>query len=274
MALWKVWIALVGLLVCSVATAQDESKGPSDAELIAGVSRSIVMVEHTFRYDNGEAPEAEPAGMAYRGAEGDMEPDWATLITEERPAERMGYLIAPDLVLTVDPLVDPRFVEKIEVRAGDSRIGAHAEGYAVGQNAMLLRLDAPMVGVEPLEFDAGAEGPFKAVFGRFGNGRWWLTVGPADGQTVVGQPGPAYQVVMWPSLIVSASGTPVSASFNGGAGGRWLVAEGAGGLGVGAGAGVRERGRGGEGGGGCGSAAGGAAVPQSRAAGAERVLWV
>lgn len=219
--------AAVGVLVAasaaSVVLGQDGDEGLSSAELIEGVRASVVMVEHTFRYDNGEAPEMDLAGLAYRAAEGEMEADWSSLITQERPAERMGFVIAPDLVLTVDPLVHGRFIERVEVRDGDRRIGARAEAYAIEENAVLLRLDEPLAGAEALRFDVEAAGPFRAVSVRWGNGRWWLYAGPTDGQTIIGQPGPEYDVVPWPSLIVAADGTAVSACFDGGleADGSW-----------------------------------------------------
>ncbi|HZW08521.1 MAG TPA: hypothetical protein VFF69_01330 [Phycisphaerales bacterium] len=203
------------IVIPGMARAQTEEKGPGDAEIIDGIADAVVMVEHTFRYDNGEAPRAEPAGLAYASAEGDVESDWSAMITQERPAERQGYLIAPDLVLTVDPLVHARFVEKIEVRAGERVVRAHPEAHAVGENALLLRLEEPLAGVEPLEFDGAAEGPYRAVHGRLGNGRWWLSASGVDTQTVISRDGPRYHASPWPSLIVSKGGTPVSACFDG-----------------------------------------------------------
>ncbi|MFG0241808.1 MAG: PDZ domain-containing protein [Phycisphaerales bacterium JB054] len=211
---------VVGCLATVRAQGDAESRegGLDDAALIDKVSRSVVMVEHTFRYDRGEAPEPEPAGMAYRGAEGDMDGDWASLISQERAEERMGFVIAPDLVLTVDPLVHGRFVERIEVRDGDRRIGAVPEAYAVNENAVLLRLDEPLRNAEPLEFDAEAAGPLKAIAGRQGNSRWWLMANGVDGSTMIGMGDGAarYHVVPWPSLIVDGEGTAVGACFDGG----------------------------------------------------------
>ena len=222
----RVFVMLAVVAGClATVRAQDDAAGDDagldDAALIDRVSRSVVMVEHTFRYDKGEAPEPEPAGMAYRGAEGDMDGDWASLISQERAEERMGFVIAPDLVLTVDPLVHGRFVERIVVRDRDRRIGAVPEAYAVNENAVLLRLEEPLTNAEPLEFDAGAEGPFRAIAGRRGNGRWWLMANGIDGSTMIGMgtasaEGPRYHVVPWPSVVVDGEGTAVGACFDGG----------------------------------------------------------
>ncbi len=211
---------------CTGTMAQEQPESLSDAEIIERIAGSIVIVEHTFRYDNGEAPAPEPPGMAYRSAEAEMESEWATYITQERPAERQGFLIAPDLVLTVDPLVHPRFVERIEVRAGDQRVRAVPDAYALAENAMLLRLDGELEGVAPLEFDASAPGPYKAVQGRFSNGRWWLGATGVDSTMMAAQPGPRYHVVPWPSVIVGADGRPLSACFDGGleVDGSWKTA--------------------------------------------------
>lgn len=212
---------VVGFFGASAWAQDEEAAGLDDAGLLENVQRSVVIVEHTFRYDRGEAPEPEPAGMAYRGAEGDMDGDWASLISQERAEERLGFVIAPDLVLTVDPLAHPRFVERVVVRDGGVRIGARVEAYAVRENAVLLRLDEPLRSAEPLEFDAEAEGALKAVTGRHGNSRWWLMANGIDGSTMIGMQdgdseGPQYRVVPWPSVIVDGEGTAVGACFDGG----------------------------------------------------------
>ena len=215
-------VVMLAVVLGGVVSARaQEDAGLDDAAIIDRVSRSVVMVEHTFRYDRGEVPQPEPAGMAYRNAEGDMEGDWASLIAQERAEERMGFVIAPDLVLTVDPLVHGRFVERIVVRDGDRRIVAVPEAYAVHENAVLLRLEEPLTTAEPLEFDAEAPGPFRAVAGRQGNSRWWLMANRIEGSTMIGmgtasERGPRYHVVPWPSLIVDGEGTAVGACFDGG----------------------------------------------------------
>lgn len=231
-AVCGVVVAVVGLGGSAVTQAQEagqdegldasrHGQAGGDAAVLDRVAESVVIVEHTFRYDRGEAPEVDEAGMAYRGAEGDMEVSYSALIGEERPAERMGFVIAPDLVLTVDPLVHGRFLERIEVVDGARRIGARPEAYALEQNAVLLRLDEPLETAAPLEFDAGAEGPYTAVSGRHGNGRWWLTGTGAESSTMIardgaGDEGPRWHVVRWPSVVVTEDGTAVGATFNGG----------------------------------------------------------
>lgn len=216
-SMWRAAVTGAVAFAAALAPAQDKDKGPDDAELIATIAPSVVVVEHTFRYDKGEQPEVDPSGLAYPSAQGDMESDWANLIAQERPAERLGFVIAPDLVMTVDPLVHPRFIEKIGVRDGDRLIGAHPESYARTQNAVLLRLDAPLEHATPARFDAGAEGPYHAITCRNANGRWWLMAAPVEGQTnaAIGDGGPVYDIVPWPSLIVGAGGVGVSASFDG-----------------------------------------------------------
>lgn len=202
--------------VAPMAAAQDQTEGPSDADLIERVSRSVVVVEHTYRYDRGEVPELDVAGLAYREAEGDVESDLSSLISQERPGERLGFVIAPDLVLTADPLVESRFIERVVVRDGDRRITARPEAYAKAENGVLLRLDEPLSTAEPIVFDVDAAGPYKAVTGVLGNGRWWLAAAPIDGHQMFARGGPSWAVVSWPALVVAADGTGVSACFNGG----------------------------------------------------------
>ncbi|MDQ7013504.1 MAG: PDZ domain-containing protein, partial [Planctomycetota bacterium] len=216
---WTALMAMVTTLLCGTATARaqetDQPK-PDDAALIGSVARSVVIVEHAFRYDRSEAPEPEAAGVAYNSAEEDMDGGWASLILQERPEQRLGFVIAPDLVLTVDPLVHNRFVARIQIRDGDRLIGARPEAYAVDQNAVLLRLDEPLTTAEPLEFDPDSKGPYKAIHGRRGNSRWWLMAAGVDGSTMVSLNGPKYHVVPWPSVIVDGAGTAVGACFDGG----------------------------------------------------------
>ncbi len=221
MTMKKYLVALASVLAVActapIASAQDDTDETlSNADLIDRIHRSVVVVEHTFRYDKGEAPEVDVIGLPYRSARGEIEADWSSLIKQERPAERLGFVIATDLVLTVDPLVHTRFLDRIEVRDGNRRIGAQVEAYATAENAVLLRLDDPLTHAEPLALNTESEGPFKAISGRSGNGRWWLQVRPINNQTLIGLPGPRYDVVPWPSLIVSADGSPISASFDGG----------------------------------------------------------
>ncbi len=220
-------VVMVGAAVLSAQEATDGKGGGADAPaLLARVSPSIVIVEHTFRYDKGEAPELDVAGLPYRAAQEEMEQDWAGLITQERPGERLGFVIAPDLVLTVDPLVDDRFVAAVEVRDGERRIPAVPEAFARAQNAVLLRLAEPLTHAAPIAFDASAPGPYRAVSGRQGNGRWWLSAESAEGSTYGAIGGPVYHTVDWPSLIVNTDGVGVSASFNGGlrVDGSWKAA--------------------------------------------------
>ena len=74
-AMWRGMAAGVLALasVAPMAAAQDQAKGPSDADLIARVSRSVVVVEHTYRYDRGEAPELDVAGRQEQRVSAELE---------------------------------------------------------------------------------------------------------------------------------------------------------------------------------------------------------
>lgn len=216
--MWYCFLVGVLAVVCAgpMASGQEEKDElPGLQELIAGVTPSMVLVEMTLQYHNGEAPVAEYMGMGYRHAERDFEADWATFIKEERPDQRMGFVLAPDRVVVSDPLVHPRFVERIVVRVGDRVIGATPESYCIEQNAMLLLLDEPLEGVEALVFDVDAEGPYTEVYGRYGNGRWWYTGGEISGALHWSVGGEALHSAMWPSVIVGADGSPISLCFDG-----------------------------------------------------------
>lgn len=200
---------------CCGAAGQDESAETDAAALIEAVRGSAVRVEHTLRYHNGEAPEAEYMSWPYQRAEGDLEGNWASLIRQERPDVRMGFVIGPDRVVISDPLVHDRFVERVAVRVGDRVVGATAEARATRENALLLRLDEP-IDVPPLDFDPGAPGPYSAVWARYGNGEWWFAANGIAGSVHTSLGGEARHGVAWPSVLVGEDGTPVSMTFDGG----------------------------------------------------------
>lgn len=147
----------------SPAAAED---GRVLIDLARKVSSSLARVEFTFKYDRGEAPGNERAGARF-----------APVIDEERPHEQTGYLIGPALVLTEDLTIHARFIEKIEVRFGDEVVRARPAGYMADQPGMLLELEAPLPGTQPLTFVKREEGPLYRV-AYSGGVSWDVIVAP------------------------------------------------------------------------------------------------
>src|SRR5687767_10532689 len=95
------------------ATSQPDPA--AQAKLAEAVSPSLVRVEYTLQFDQGEAPTAAgwstkcPNCGQYHGN------DLSAVVTEDRPFETTGFLVGENEVITADPVVHPRFVKKIAV---------------------------------------------------------------------------------------------------------------------------------------------------------------
>lgn len=207
---------LTAAMAAAPAAADDEAPLPSELVKIAErLAPSVVRVEYTLQYDKGESPGSE--GYYGRGADawvGRAGESWEEAIQEERPAERAGYLIAADRVLTVDPMLHPRFVKDIAVRFGDQVVKAAPVAYARSQNGWFLKLAEPLRDAKPLRFDATRPGPYLTVGYAQREASWMIGVSPASWRVGVDGDGrritPAAE-----SLIVTAEGTPVGLCLSG-----------------------------------------------------------
>lgn len=189
-------LALVLLAGCA-ARQTDIARQAAVAESLAA---SIVRVQYTLRYDKGEAPETGQSALE-----------------EERPLESAGFLVSPTEVLTDDRRIHPRFVERVAVCLGDDVVPASLAGWGKRHNAVLVRLERPLKGGKPIEFDAAKEPPYLEIRYYERGGEWETLVSgfaPAlvvrDGQ--VGQAaglGGLHMPVGGASLVTDAQGAPV-----------------------------------------------------------------
>ncbi|MFH1496231.1 MAG: hypothetical protein ABII82_00260 [Verrucomicrobiota bacterium] len=126
--------------------------GLADGELPDAVNAALVRVELHARAADGEDPDA--AGWNRRcpdcGRYHDSQLDDA--VKQDRPAVSAGYLVAPDRVLTADPMVEPRFVDQWRVRLGDEVVAATPVAWAADRPAMILQLAQPLAAARPLDF--------------------------------------------------------------------------------------------------------------------------
>ena len=157
-------------------TETDKSKGkeikPEDMAAAAEVvAPSFVRVEFTLKYDKGQPPTVG-YGNSYRSWRGGAE----EYVKEERPLEMAGVLLAPLKVLTDDPMVHPRFLEKIEVVFGDETIPATILSVPKDRDAVILKLERPFAKAKPLKFDLKKKPPYLGVAYAFLDGTWTFTV--------------------------------------------------------------------------------------------------
>jgi len=163
----KAQIVTVVLVMLSVAClgAEEEAPGIDDFAAVAkAVSDSVVIVEYELKFDKGEA---RGYGWQRNGGE---------LILDERPLELEGFLLGPTTVITIDPMLPPRFVEGIQVRFNEQRLNAEPAAYVVDYGCMLLELDRPFDGAEPLTFNAEADPPYFDVDYNLEGEGWTVSV--------------------------------------------------------------------------------------------------
>lgn len=186
------------------ASAEKEARDGKDvsaaqqARIAQAVLPSLVRVEYWLKFDNGEAP--------YRGED---------VITQERPVERTGWLIAPDKVLSNDHLTHQRFIRSITVTNGVETVEAEVESLATTQNAQILKLAKPLPQAKPFQVDAGVKGPlFVVTYGRR-DGLWSVSVRSMGESVQADELGRATIPMASPSVIVDAAGVAAGFAMSG-----------------------------------------------------------
>jgi hypothetical protein len=205
---------LLLILVCFSTVLRLGAAGVAGGELPPAVTGALVKVEVLVQAAEGEEPKA--AGWNKRcpkcGSFHDNALDDA--LRDERPALSAGFLVAPDRVLTADPMIQSRFVQRWQVRVGDEIIGATPVAWALDRSALLLALERPAVAAKPLVFSPQAKEPFYTIHhGDEGNG-WSTWIQPFQGGGWLLQDGQRHRAVAAGSLFVDASGAPVAVSMS------------------------------------------------------------
>ncbi len=213
------WTSFVAAHLCLLigvhaAPAACDDTSPDPATIAAAVENSTVRVQYTLRHDKGEAPYG--GGWTYLCANcGNWHSqDLDDLIAEERVAERSGFVLSATTVITADPLIDPRFVERIAIRQGDELIAARPAAFGVDQPAMLLELDRPLTKAEPLRFDAAQTGPLFAVTFQEQNGVWTTSVNLFTQQLHVARDGRRFHSTPTSCVLVGAEGFAAGISMS------------------------------------------------------------
>ncbi|MBN1512706.1 MAG: hypothetical protein JXB13_11890, partial [Phycisphaerae bacterium] len=212
--------ALTGLLWISPLTSLAEEAEPLSVDEQITMARRLesafVRVEYTLKYDQGDEPTA--AGWRERcphcGSYHSFY-DGAKYVREKRPYETSGLLLTPTQVLTLDPQIHPRFVERIAVRRGDRLVEATVAAYPHRENALLLALEESLADAAPLEFAADRPEPWYAVTYQLGEAEWLTCVQPVPKSVMVREAGPAVRPVPPACLIVDGTGAPVGVPMSG-----------------------------------------------------------
>lgn len=184
-----------------------------------GVERlmpSLVQVEYTLRYDGGQPPrtpgwaERCPSCGRYHIQPG------AEYVEEERPMEVPGYLISPTQVVTGDFFLQSRFIESITVRFDDALVTARPVAHAVEHYAMLLELDAPLAGAQPLSFTADAQPPFRSAHWQPTDAKWTLEVKglSLDAMIMTADGSKRFSPMPARGLVIDRNASPVGLAMN------------------------------------------------------------
>ena len=184
----------------------------TDDELVT-LAPHMVKVQYHLQFHHGQEPQA-PGWMEQCPNCGRYHINRASsAVREERPAELPGILLSPASVLMPDPLVHPRFIEKITVVRGEDVRSAGISDYAIHHSGLLLELDEPMPGSGELAFDGSQEGPQFAVTYREVNGRWLVRAAAVDTSPTINEAGETLITVPAPSLVVDSEGQPLGAAL-------------------------------------------------------------
>jgi len=192
----------------AVATSADP------AAIAEKAQPSLVRVQYTLRYDRGEEPSG--GGWHYRCPNcGQYHyQDGAGSIAEERPAEVAGLVLSPTTVITGDPMMHPRFIDKIEVAFNGQTISAQPISYGLDQPAVILELERPLQGAMPLAFNADAKGPFYTVGYTEGDGQWTTQVSQVGSSIIIREGDEPSTPAGGGPLVVDAAGNGVGLTFN------------------------------------------------------------
>lgn len=202
-------VLLAAWAASAMVVSAKASGGPDAMAGLAEASApSIVRVEYTLQYSEGEAPSSKAWAERCPNC-GQVHSDSLTrYVTEERPLEAAGFLLSPTEILTRDAQLEPRFIRRVTVTQGNESVEAEIEPvfHVSGQPAVRLKLKQPLSGARPLEFRESAKPPFFAVTpGRLGGLRKQL-VTPLGGAVMLLPGGERRQAVPPFSVIVDAKG--------------------------------------------------------------------
>lgn len=154
--------AAASFFVLAAAATAAAADAPSISSLLERHGASIVEVAWFLQVDGELRP---PPAIEIYDAIRDEDPD--DLIEQARPMPLPGFVLAPDRVLTADPMLRTACVARIEIRLpgrpGEPLLARPVAAYP-DRCALLLATDAPIPGAKPLAFAPAGRTPDKLLF--------------------------------------------------------------------------------------------------------------
>ena len=154
--------AAASFFVLAAAATAAAADAPSISSLLERHGASIVEVAWFLQVDGELRP---PPAIEIYDAIRDEDPD--DLIEQARPMPLPGFVLAPDRVLTADPMLRTACVARIEIRLpgrpGEPLLARPVAAYP-DRYALLLATDTPIPGAKPLAFAPAGRTPDKLLF--------------------------------------------------------------------------------------------------------------
>ncbi len=208
------------------APPADDKGAAREAAIAKAVAPAIVQVEVKLKFDKGEEP--------YGGGWGQRCPNCGEyhttaitgLVNDERPLEIAGFVVGADRVILADPMLQPRFIESVNIRVGEKLVPATLDKVFTTQRAIELKTASPLEGIAPLSFSASKGESLFAVVPNQTEGRWQYSVKGIAQSAAFDANGKRFVDSDSSSVVVDESGAPVTLAFGGALDpeGKWKAA--------------------------------------------------
>ncbi len=213
------------MLLAGVCLAQEAEKSEGDktdvdkpkvdkAALAAKYADSMVVVEYYLKYDKGESPECNGLGeYCSNCGEVHLIGNAEEFVKQERPLEAGGMVIASDKILSADVQIHNRFIDKIMVRFGDSRVEAKVFAYPVDTRTVILQVEQLPEGAKAIEFGEKSSDDLYIIDYVQHNTKWSIPVAGFSLKMQLDENGEVLKGTNSTGLIVDGEGTAVAFYF-------------------------------------------------------------
>ena len=199
-------------LMCSSALALPE-EFKVQAAVAEAVRPAMVRVSYFLKYDQGDEPVI--AGYRCPNCNNFHGTNAGEYVKDNRPLEVPGYLISPDEVISPDLLVQARFISRIVIAGEGGEVNAAIVAYVMNQQAVILKPETALAGVQPMHANPEGQGPYFNVAYACDDGLWQISVKPMGTDLTCYTEIAAYGKKVVPnSLVVTAQGELVGITMN------------------------------------------------------------
>lgn len=199
-------IATALVLAGFVSGAMAQDKSLDEKGLIEAVSPSLLVAEIGVKPDNGEEPYGAGWGSRCPSCGQVHSNSVAEYVKQERPLVVPAFLVADDLAVIPDPLLNDRFLTGIKLRQGKQTVDATMVKFFTNQRAVLVKLSQPLAGAKPLVFEKGPTKDLKTIVYAEGNGQWNIGVSGLSLSITQTPTGPKINSVSRDSVVVAPNG--------------------------------------------------------------------